>query len=143
MGIFDKLKGTASSVKKQADKALDQHGDKLVAGVDKAGGAVNKATKGKYADKVDKGVGLAKKPLSKSETVGPAGPGTGGTGPGVAPSEPVVRADPIDPADPVYPVDPVSTTGTADDPSDGGSRPSSPGTGSGSMPGTASPGSAP
>ncbi len=136
MGIFDKLKGTASTVKKQADKALDQHGDKIVAGVDKAGGAVNKATKGKYADKVDKGVGLAKKPLSKSEAGMPSGPGTGGTGPGTAPVAPVVDpvvdpvADPVvDPA-PVDPSDPTSTTGTvdSDDPADGSSRPGSPGT---------------
>ncbi len=123
MGIFDKLKGTASTVKKQADKALGQHGDKLAAGVDKAGGAVNKATKGKYADKVDKGLGLAKKPLSKDAT-GPAGPGTGGTGPGTDPVEPVVDVAPVDPADP------TSTTGSvdSDDPADGTSATGSPST---------------
>lgn len=124
MGIFDKLKGTASSVRKQADKARDQHGDKLVAGVEKAGGAVKKATKGKYADKVDKGVGLAKKPLGKPEAAGPAGPGTGGTGPGTGPVEPVVDVAPVDPA---YP---TSTTGTvdSDDPADGTSATGSPST---------------
>ncbi len=132
MGIFDKLKGTASTVKKQADKALDQHGDKLVAGVDKAGGAVNKATKGKYADKVDKGLGLAKKPLSK-DAAGPAGPGTGGTGPGTDPVEPVVAATPAEPVvdvAPVDPADPTSTTGSvdSDDPADGTSATGSPST---------------
>jgi len=100
MGLFDKLRGTASSVKRTADSALDQHGDKLAAGVDKAGGVVKKATKGKYDDKVDKGLGLAKKPLAKADAGGPAGPGTGGTGPGFDPSEPVVSADPVTVADP-------------------------------------------
>ena len=114
MGLVDKLKGTASSVKKTADSALDQHGDKLAAGVEKAGGAVNKVTKGKLADKVDKGVGLAKKPLVKGEAGVPSGPGTGGTGPGVDPSEPVVSADPVDPAEP------TATSGSvvSDDPGD-------------------------
>jgi hypothetical protein len=107
MGLLDKLKGTASSVLKTADKALDQHGDKLAAGVDAAGGAVKKATKGKYADTVDKGVDLAKKPLTKSST-------TGGTSVTLGADEPVVSADPVSPADPATPTGNV----VSDDPGD-------------------------
>jgi len=145
MGLLDTLKGVASSVRQRADKALDQHGDKLATGVEKAGGAVNKATLGKLGGPIDRGVDLAKKPLVKGKGGAPSGPGTGGTGPGVPPAEPQVSADPVDSTatnfggtvDPEPPsvdstVEPVDTD-----------RPSSPGTGGGAMPGTASPGSAP
>ncbi len=139
MGILDKFKGTANSLRKSADKALDQHGDKIATGVDKAGGAVNKATKGKYADKVDKGVGLAKKPLVKDA----AAPGAAGTG---------LAGDPVDPSDPMATTppppmpsasDPMATTPpppmpSASDPviDDGTTDPKPPGTSGGSMPGT-------
>ncbi len=112
MGLMDKLKGTADSVRKQ-------HGDKLAAGVDAAGGAVNKATKGKYADKVDKGVGLAKKPLAK--------PG----------AEEPVPGDVTAPPPPPPPAPP----GTGED--TGTTGESSPGTPGGSMPGTTPPTTAP
>ena len=110
MGLLDKLKDTATSVLKTADKALDQHGDKIAAGVDKAGGAVKKATKGRYDDTVDKGVGLAKKPLIKNDAAG----GSGGTSVTLGADEPVVSADPVSPADP------AATTGSviSDDPGD-------------------------
>ncbi len=125
MSLFD-------TFKKKAGEAVDQHGDKIAQGLDRASGAVSKATKGKYADTVDKGVGLAKKPLSKTEA-GPAGPGTGGTGPGTDPIEPVVVAAPDEPVVDVAPVDPAeptSTTGSldSDDPADGTSATGSPST---------------
>ncbi|MBA2532164.1 MAG: antitoxin [Nocardioidaceae bacterium] len=124
MGILDKFKGTANSLRKSADKALDQHGDKIATGVDKAGGAVNKATKGKYADKVDKGVGLAKKPLVKDA----AAPGAAGTG---------LAGDPVDPSDPMATTPPPPMP-SASDPviDDGTTDPKPPGTSGGSMPGT-------
>ena len=105
MGLLDKLKDTASSVLKTADKALDQHGDKLAAGVDKAGGAVKKATKGKLDDKVDKGVDLAKKPLTKTDA-------TSGTSVTLGTDEPVVSADPVSQ------VEPATGTVVSDDPGD-------------------------
>jgi hypothetical protein len=58
MGFLDKLK-------KQATKAVDQHGDKVADGIDKAAGVVDKKTKGKYSDKIDTGRGKAKDALDK------------------------------------------------------------------------------
>ena len=58
MGFLDKLK-------KQATKAVDQHGDKVADGIDKAAGMVDKKTKGKYSDKIDTGRGKAKDALDK------------------------------------------------------------------------------
>ncbi len=130
MGFLDKLKGTASSVKHTADKALDQHGDKIATGVEKAGGAVNKATKGKYADKVDKGVGMAKKPLAK--TTGPTAAGTSGTGLGADPVDSIVTPGPIPTAD--GPLIDDGTTGTMFEDDTRGTG--SPGTSGGSMPGS-------
>jgi len=126
MGLMDKFKGTANSLRKSADKALDQHGDKIASGVDKAGGAVNKATKGKYADKVDKGVGMAKKPLVKDG--GPVAPSAAGTG---------MAGEPADPFDPMA-TPPPPPMSSASDPviDDDTTRPTPPGTSGGSMPGT-------
>ena len=75
MGFLDKLK-------KQATTAADKHGDKIVVGIDKAGNAVNKATKNKYADKVTKAASKAKQGVNKA---GGAGGATGAGGPGTAP----------------------------------------------------------
>ncbi|MGH3323794.1 MAG: antitoxin [Streptomyces sp.] len=58
MGIFDKIRGNAK-------KAVDQHGDKISSGLDKAAGAIDKKTGGKYTEKIDKGVGKAKQGLEK------------------------------------------------------------------------------
>jgi MT0933-like antitoxin protein len=58
MGIFDK-------VKRSATKAVDEHGDKIAKGLDKAGDAADKQTKGRHGDKIDKGVGAAKDALDK------------------------------------------------------------------------------
>ncbi|MPZ96271.1 MAG: antitoxin [Propionibacteriales bacterium] len=58
MGIFDKIRGSAK-------KAVDQHGDKITSGLDKAAGAIDKKTGGKYTEKIDKGVGKAKEGLDK------------------------------------------------------------------------------
>ena len=58
MGIFDKLR-------KNATKAVDQHGDKISAGLDKAAKAVDQRTGHKHSDKIAKGVGAAKDGLDK------------------------------------------------------------------------------
>jgi len=58
MGFLDKLK-------KQATKAVDQHGEKVADGIDKAAGVVDKKTKGKYTDKIETGRGKAKDALDK------------------------------------------------------------------------------
>ena len=58
MSFLDKLR-------KKAGQTVEQHGDKITQGLDKAGDAVSKATKGKYDDKIGKGVGKAKESLHK------------------------------------------------------------------------------
>lgn len=67
MSFLDKLR-------KKAAETVDQHGNKITQGLDKAGDAVSKATKGKYDDKIDKGVGKAKESLHKIDPeAGPPG----------------------------------------------------------------------
>lgn len=58
MGFLDKLK-------KQATKAVDQHGEKVADGIDKAAGVVDAKTKGKYTDKIETGRGKARDALEK------------------------------------------------------------------------------
>lgn len=58
MGIFDKLR-------KQAEKAVDKHGDRIATGIDRAADAVDKRTGGKHTGQVDKGAALAKDALDK------------------------------------------------------------------------------
>ena len=56
MSFMDKAKAKLT-------EAVDQHGDKIAQGIDKAGSVVNEKTGGKHADKIDKGVGVAKDKL--------------------------------------------------------------------------------
>ena len=65
MGFLDKLKGGAQKARESATKAVDQHGDKIAGGIDKAADTVNRKTKGKYADKIETGRGKAKDALDK------------------------------------------------------------------------------
>ena len=58
MGIFDKLK-------KQATAAVDQHGDKIAQGLDKAADVVDQKTGGKHSSQIDKGLGTTKDALDK------------------------------------------------------------------------------
>ena len=48
MGVFDNMKDKVSEL-------VDQHGDQVGDGVDKAGDLVDEKTGGQYADKVDQG----------------------------------------------------------------------------------------
>ena len=48
MGVFDNMKDKAT-------EHVDQHGDQVGEGVDKAGDFVDERTGGQYADKVDQG----------------------------------------------------------------------------------------
>ena len=75
MGFLDKLK-------KQASTAAGKHGDKIVGGIDKAGDAVNKATKNKYEHQVGKAKSVAKDGVHKAgRSDGQGGPGGPGPGP--------------------------------------------------------------
>jgi hypothetical protein len=58
MGMFDNLR-------KKAEKAVDQHGDKIAQGIDKAAAAASKKTGGKHDDKLAKGSTAAKNALDK------------------------------------------------------------------------------
>jgi hypothetical protein len=58
MGFLDKLKSKATDV-------VDKHGEQISAGLDKAAGAVDKKTKGKYSDKIRTGNQKAKDALDK------------------------------------------------------------------------------
>lgn len=58
MGFLDKLKGKAT-------KAVDQHGDKIAQGIDRAAEAADRRTGGKHGDKIAKGRTQAKGALDK------------------------------------------------------------------------------
>ncbi len=58
MGFLDRLKGKAT-------KAVDQHGDKIAQGIDRAAEAADRKTGGKHGDKIAKGRTQAKSALDK------------------------------------------------------------------------------
>jgi hypothetical protein len=58
MGFLDKLRGKASD-------AVDEHGDKLAEGIDKAADVADQKTGGKHTDKIDSGAEKAKDALDK------------------------------------------------------------------------------
>jgi hypothetical protein len=58
MGMFDNLK-------KKATAAVDQHGDKIASGIDKAADLADKKTKGKHGGQITKGATAAKGALDK------------------------------------------------------------------------------
>lgn len=58
MGFLDKLRGKASD-------AVDQHGEKIADGIDKAADVADKKTGGKHADRIDSGAEKAKDALDK------------------------------------------------------------------------------
>ena len=58
MGFLNKLRGTAKT-------AVDQHGDKIAGGIDKAAAMADKKTKGKYTHQIQQGRGKTKEALDK------------------------------------------------------------------------------
>jgi hypothetical protein len=56
MGFIDKAKGALTD-------AVDQHGDKIAGGIDKAAEAIDNRTGGKHADKIATGASKAKDAL--------------------------------------------------------------------------------
>jgi hypothetical protein len=65
MGFLDKLKGKGDTLKDKAQGAVDQHGDKISDGIDKAAGFVDNKTGGKFGDKTDTAAAKAKDALDK------------------------------------------------------------------------------
>ena len=72
MSFLDKAKAKLT-------KAVDDHGDKIAGGIDKAGAMVNEKTGGKHAGKIEKATGKARDALDaldgKNDDIGP-GPTT-------------------------------------------------------------------
>ena len=72
MSFLDKAKA-------QLTKAVDDHGDKIATGIDKAAKVANEKTGGKHADKIDQATGKARDALDsldgKNDDIGP-GPTT-------------------------------------------------------------------
>ncbi len=58
MGFLDKMKA-------QAKKTIDQHGDKIAHGIDKAATTADQKTKGKYSKHIGTGRAKAKETLDK------------------------------------------------------------------------------
>jgi len=61
--------------KEKLGKAVDDHGDKIAQGIDKAGAFANEKTGGKHADKIDQATGKARDALDsldgKNDDIGP------------------------------------------------------------------------
>lgn len=63
MSILDKLRGSRSKAKEQAEHVVEQHGDKIATGIEKTGEVASKVTGHRFDDKIDKGVTKAKEPF--------------------------------------------------------------------------------
>ena len=62
---YGRAMGFLDNVRKKAEKAVDQHGDKISKGIDKAAATASKKTGGKHDDKIAKGVSSTKNALDK------------------------------------------------------------------------------
>ena len=65
MGFLDKFKKQAPELKKKAADLAASQNYKIDVGIDKAADAVNKATKGKYEDKIDSAADKAQEGVDK------------------------------------------------------------------------------
>lgn len=63
MGVFDNLKGLADQAKEKATELVDQHGDKVEQGLEKAGQLADERTGGQHTDKIQQGVDKAREAL--------------------------------------------------------------------------------
>lgn len=63
MGFLDRSK--LGRAKGKLDQALDQHGDKITGGIDKAAGAADRRTGGRHADKIARARVRAKDALAR------------------------------------------------------------------------------
>ena len=105
--------GFLDNAKDKLTKAVDQHGDKIHGGIDKAGRLVNERTGGKHADKVERATGKARgavdslDPKKQAGTTPPAA--SSPTPPPPAP-DPSPATDPLRPPSeqPGLPTDPTN-----------------------------------
>ena len=65
MSILDKLRRSGAKAKEQAEQVVEQHGDKIAAGLEKTGEVASKVTGHRFDDKIDKGVSKAKERLEQ------------------------------------------------------------------------------
>ena len=95
MSFLDKAKAKLT-------KAVDDHGDKLADGIDKAGKAVNDRTGGKHAAKIDKAAGKARDALDnldgKNDDIGPGSAKLSGDPLRPDTQQPGLPTDPTNPA---------------------------------------------
>ena len=106
--------GFLDNAKAKLDKAVDDHGDKIAGGIDKASAAIDRRTGGKHADKIATGSARAKEALDKHQNRPDRVQGT--TTP-PEPNDPTIPTHPapVDPTDPVTPgppTDPTNPTGS-------------------------------
>ena len=89
--------GFLDNAKDKLTKAVDQHGDKIAQGIDKAAQLANEKTGGKHADKIDKATGKARDALDSLDGKDDDIPDTPGT-PSSPPQQPGIPTDPTNPA---------------------------------------------
>ena len=73
--------GFLDDAKKQLAKVVDDHGDKIRDGIEKAGDVVDEKTQGKYTDKIARGKSAATGVLDKLDGKNHPGAPTDPTGP--------------------------------------------------------------
>lgn len=77
--------GFLDDAKDKLEKVVDDHGDKIREGLDKAESVIDEKTKGKYSDKIQTGTGKAKDAMDRlahqgdTGSAGSAGTESGGT----------------------------------------------------------------
>ena len=102
--------GFLDNAKDKLTKAVDQHGDKIAGGIDKAGKLVNERTGNKHADKVARATGKAREALDNVErtpATGAAAPPAAGAPAPAAPPAPAPDTAPDAAPDPAPATDPL------------------------------------
>ncbi|MHA6763223.1 antitoxin [Streptacidiphilus sp. PAMC 29251] len=85
MGLSDSLKGALDQAKEKATELAGKHNSTIDSGLDKVGDLADKATKGKYSDKIHSGRDKAKESLDHLAEKS---------------AEPTAPTDPAEPTDP-------------------------------------------
>ncbi len=60
MGVFDNISDLADQAKTKATELVDQHGDQVGDGLDKAGAFLDEKTGGQHSDQISQGLAKAK-----------------------------------------------------------------------------------
>ncbi len=103
--------GFLDDAKQKLTEAATEHGDKIKQGLDKAGGALDRKTGGKYSDKIERGTkaaGRAVDNLGETDTAKPGPPRPGPAPDPKAPKSPATGTDPGGASEPGSRTDPNS-----------------------------------